>query len=151
VRSFQGSAIREYRTFDVATFPDFNESPYYFKKEVKQSSEMSYGELRRYIDELQQSGFDVIRLRVQLQKKFAFPVITFVMAVLAVPFSLAAGRRGTLAGVATAIGIAVVYWVTSGLFEAMGNTNQLPPVLAAWSPDVLFALAGGYLILKVPT
>jgi lipopolysaccharide export LptBFGC system permease protein LptF len=27
----------------------------------------------------------------------------------------------------------------------------LPPVLAAWSPDVLFALAGGYLILKVPT
>jgi lipopolysaccharide export LptBFGC system permease protein LptF len=33
----------------------------------------------------------------------------------------------------------------------MGNTNQLPAALAAWSPDVLFALAGGYMILKVPT
>jgi lipopolysaccharide export LptBFGC system permease protein LptF len=33
----------------------------------------------------------------------------------------------------------------------MGNISQLPPVLAAWSPDVIFALAGGYLILKVPT
>jgi lipopolysaccharide export LptBFGC system permease protein LptF len=37
------------------------------------------------------------------------------------------------------------------LFEAMGNANQLPPILAAWSPDLLFALAGGYMILKVPT
>jgi lipopolysaccharide export LptBFGC system permease protein LptF len=33
----------------------------------------------------------------------------------------------------------------------MGNVNQLPPVLAAWSPDVIFGLVGGYLILRVPT
>jgi lipopolysaccharide export LptBFGC system permease protein LptF len=33
----------------------------------------------------------------------------------------------------------------------MGNTSQLPPLVAAWSPDVIFALAGGYLVLKVPT
>lgn len=150
-RRFRGSAIADYKTFDVATFPEINEPPQYFKKEVKQSSEMSYTELRRYIHDLQQSGLDVVRLRVQLQKKFAFPLITFVMAVLAVPFSLASGRRGALAGVATAIGIAALYWVTSGLFEAMGNTNYLPATLAAWSPDVIFALAGGYLILKVPT
>ena len=58
---------------------------------------------------------------------------------------------GRIAGVAVAIGFAVFYIVVSGLFEAMGNINQLPPVLAAWAPDVIFALAGGYLILKVPT
>ena len=45
----------------------------------------------------------------------------------------------------------VVYWVTSGLFEAMGNINQLPATLAAWSPDVIFALASGYLVLKTPS
>jgi lipopolysaccharide export LptBFGC system permease protein LptF len=73
------------------------------------------------------------------------------MAILAIPFSLAGGRRGALTGVATAIGIAVVYWVTSGAFEAMGNVNQLPPLLAAWSPDILFGLGGGYLLLKVQT
>lgn len=150
-RSFRGSAIEEFQPFDVETFAELREPPGYFKKEVKQSSEMNYSELKSYIHDLQQSGFDVVRLRVQLQKKFAFPIITFVMAVLAVPFALSAGRRGALAGVATAIGIAAVYFVISGLFEAMGNTNQLPPTLAAWSPDVLFALAGGYMILKVPT
>jgi lipopolysaccharide export LptBFGC system permease protein LptF len=135
----------------VATFAELAEPPVYFKKEVKQSSEMNYEELSRYIKDLQQSGFDVVRLRVQLQKKFAFPLITFVMAVLAVPFALSTGRRGALAGVATAIGIAVMYWVASGLFEAMGNVSQLPAALAAWAPDVIFAFAGGYMILKVPT
>ena len=126
-------------------------SPGYFKKEVKQSSEMNYDELRRYIDDLQQSGFDVVRLKVQLQKKFAFPLITLVMAVLAVPFAVSGRRGGALVGVAVAMGIAVVYCDDAGLFEAMGNANQLPAVLAAWAPDLIFALAGGYLLLQVPT
>jgi LPS export ABC transporter permease LptF/LPS export ABC transporter permease LptG len=151
VRDLRGAAIEYYRTFLVDTFSAVSEPPAYFKKEVKQSSEMSYDELRRYIRDLQQSGFDVVRLKVQLAKKFAFPAITVVMAFLAIPFALSAGRRGAVTGVAVAVGIAVVYWTVSGLLEAMGNISQLPPVLAAWSPDVIFALVGGYLILKVPT
>jgi LPS export ABC transporter permease LptF/LPS export ABC transporter permease LptG len=150
-RDLEGSAITGYRQFDVATFPDLAESPPYFKKEIKQSSEMTYEELRGYIHDLQQSGFDVVRLRVQLQKKIAYPLITLVMAILAVPFALSAGRRGAVAGVATAIGIAVVYWTVSGLFEAMGNISQLPPAIAAWSPDLVFGFVGGYLILRMPT
>lgn len=151
-RSFRGSAIEEYRTFDVSTFPkEATEQPAYFKKEVKQSQEMNYRELAQYIHDLQQSGFDVVRLKVQLQKKFAYPVITFVMAVLAVPFALSTGSKGALTGVAVAIGIAILYFVTSGLFEAMGNANQLPAALAAWAPDILFGLGGGYMVLKVRT
>src|SRR5215469_5678290 len=150
-RVLRGPAIEKFRTFDVATFPALSEPPSYFKKEVKQSSEMNYEELRRYIHDLQQSGFDVVRLRVQLQKKISYPVITLVMAVLAIPFALSSGKRGAITGVAVAVGVAVVYWTVSGLFEAMGNIAQLPPVLAAWSPDLIFALLGGYLILKVPT
>jgi LPS export ABC transporter permease LptF/LPS export ABC transporter permease LptG len=150
-RDLRGAAIENFRSFDVATFAGVSEPPTYFKKEVKQSSEMNYKELQRYIHDLQQSGFEVVRLRVQLEKKFAFPMIALVMAVLAIPFSLSAGRRGTITGVAVAVGIAVVYWTVSGLFEAMGNISQLPPFLAAWSPDLIFALLGGYMILKVPT
>jgi LPS export ABC transporter permease LptG/LPS export ABC transporter permease LptF len=150
-RSLSGSAIESYHKFDAATYPELTEPPGYFKKEVKQSSEMSYEELRRYIHDLEQSGFDVVRLRVQLQKKIAYPLITLVMAILAVPFALSAGKRSTLAGVATAIGIGVVYWTISGLFEAMGNLSQLPPAVAAWSPDLVFGFIGGYLILRMPT
>ena len=151
-RSFNGAAIDDYKTFDVGTFPkEATERPEYFKKEVKQSQEMNYEELARYIKDLQQSGFDVVRLKVQLNKKLAYPVITFVMALLAVPFALSTGRRGALTGVAVAIGIAIVYFLASGLFEAMGNANQLPAAMAAWAPDVIFGLGGGYLVLKVRT
>ncbi|HXM67242.1 MAG TPA: LptF/LptG family permease [Candidatus Acidoferrum sp.] len=150
-RTLRGSAIAGYHTFDVSTFPEISEAPSYFKKEVKQYSEMNYEELRRYIRDLQQSGFDVVRLRVQLNKKLSYPLITLIMAVLAVPFSLSAAKKGAVTGVAVAVGIAVVYTVVSRLFEAMGDISQLPPALAAWSPDLIFALAGAYLILKIPT
>jgi LPS export ABC transporter permease LptF/LPS export ABC transporter permease LptG len=150
-RDLRGATIENFRTFDVSTFPELSESPSYFKKEVKQYSEMNYEELHRYIRDLQQSGFDVVRLRVQLNKKLSFPLITLIMAVLAVPFSLSAAKKGAITGVAVAVGIAVVYTVVSRLFEAMGDLSQLPPALAAWSPDLIFALVGAYLVLKIPT
>jgi LPS export ABC transporter permease LptG/LPS export ABC transporter permease LptF len=150
-RSFDGDSVSDFRQFDVSTFPEVNEPPNYFKKEVRQYSELNYEELRSYIRDLQQSGFDVVRLRVQLYKKIAFPLITLVMAVLALPFALSAGRRGALTGVAVALLITVGYYVTAGLFEAMGNVSQLPPLVAAWMPDVIFGLVGGYMILKTPS
>jgi LPS export ABC transporter permease LptF/LPS export ABC transporter permease LptG len=150
-RALNVSAIANYRPFDVATFPDLPETPSYFKKEVKQYNEMNYEELRRYIGDLQQSGFDVVRLRMQLHEKLSYPLITLIMAVLAIPFSLSTGKRGAVTGVAVAVLIAVFYIVVTRFFEAMGNQSLLPPALAAWSPDLIFVLVGGYLILKVPT
>jgi lipopolysaccharide export LptBFGC system permease protein LptF len=50
-----------------------------------------------------------------------------------------------------AIAVALAYWVVDGLFGAMGNVNYLPAALAAWSSDILFALVGGYLLLRTPT
>lgn len=150
-RTFQNGATSSYRTFSAEVFPEIAEPPGYFKKEDLQSSEMTFSELARYIHDLGQSGFDTVPLRVQLNKKIAYPLVTLVMAILAVPFALSMGRRGSLAGVAVAIGVAIAYWVTAGLFEAMGNVNTLPAALAAWSPDLLFGLIGGYLLLRTPT
>ncbi len=150
-RTFNGEEISSYRPFDLSTFPEIKEQPQYFKKEARLSSEMSFNELQAYIRDLRQSGFDTMRLRVQLNRKLAYPIITLVMAVLAVPFALSMGKRGSLAGIGVAIGVAIAYWVVAGTFEAMGNVNLLPAFLAAWSPDVLFGLAGGYLLLRSST
>ena len=150
-RTFNGDEISSYRPFDVSTFPEIREQPQYFKKESLLSSEMSFDELTAYIHDLSQSGFDTIRLRVQLNRKIANPIITLVMAILAVPFALSVGKRGSLTGVAVAIGVAIAYFIVAGTFEAMGNVNLLPAFLAAWSPDVIFGLTGGYLLLRTPT
>jgi LPS export ABC transporter permease LptG/LPS export ABC transporter permease LptF len=151
VRTFKGDEISNYEPFVVNAFSEIREHPRYFKKEELPSSEMSFNELSAYIHELQQSGFDTIRLRVQLNRKLAYPLITLIMAILAVPFAVSMGRRGSLAAIAIAIGVAIAYFVVDGTFEAMGNVNMLPAMLAAWSPDVVFALIGGYLLLRTPT
>ena len=150
-RTFNGETIASYQPFAVATFPEIHEQPTYFKKEDRPSQEMSYNELSRYISDLKQSGFDTKRLSVQLNRKLAYPLITLVMAILAIPFALSMGKRGSLAGIATAIGLAIAYWVVDGLFQAMGNVNTLPAILAAWSPDLLFGITGAYLLLRTPT
>jgi LPS export ABC transporter permease LptG len=156
MRELQGDRVTAYLPFSVATVQGLTheataEEPPYFKKEMKPSAQMSARELSRYIDELSQSGFDVVRLSVQLYGKFAFPLIAFVVALIGVPFSFTTGRKGAVSGIALSIGIAIVYWSVSSLFDAMGNLNQLPPAVAAWSPDVLFGLGGVYLLLRVRT
>lgn len=150
-RSFAGDTIASYKTFTVTTFADIHEQPSYFVKEDRPAQEMNYNELSRYISDLNQSGFDTKRLTVQLNRKLSYPLITLVMAILAIPFALSMGKRGSLAGIATAIGLAVAYWVVDGLFQAMGNVNTLPAVLSAWSPDLLFGIAGTYLLLRTST
>lgn len=150
-RTFKGDTISSYQTFAQQAFPEIHEQPGYFKKEDRQSQEMSYTQLQKYIRDLKQSGFDTMRLRVQLNRKLAYPLITLVMAILAIPFSLSAGKRGSIAGIGAAIGLAIAYWVIAGIFENLGNVNSLPPVLAAWSPDLLFAIAGTYMLLRTPT
>jgi len=150
-RDIAADKVTAYVPFAVATFKELTEHPSYFKKEVKTSEQMSALELRRYIDELSQSGFDVVRLSVQLYRKFSYPLIAFVVTLIAIPFSFSMGRKGALSSMALSIGIAILYWSSSSLFEAMGNLSQLPPAVAAWSPDVLFGLAGVFLLLRMKT
>jgi LPS export ABC transporter permease LptG len=150
-RTFSGEAVATYQPFTLSTFPEIHEQPSYFKKEDIPSQEMSYGELSNYIRDLRQSGFDTTRLRVQLNRKIAYPLITLVMAILAIPFSLSAGKRGSIAGIGAAIGVAIAYWVVAAVFENLGNVNTLPAIMAAWSPDLLFGIAGSYLLLRSPT
>lgn len=151
VRNLEGDRVTSYTPFNVNTFPELKEPPGYFKKEVKASAQMSALELRRYIQELSQSGFDVVRLWVQFYRKFSYPLMAFVVGLIGIPFALSTGSKGALSGVALSIGIAIVYWATASLFEAMGNLSQLPPAVAAWSPDLLFGLGGAYLFLRVRT
>jgi LPS export ABC transporter permease LptG/LPS export ABC transporter permease LptF len=150
-RDIQGSNVTAYRTFLETSFPEMRATPDYFKKEDLQSQEMNFGQLDHYIRDLRQSGFDTKRLSVALWHKLSYPMVAVVMSVLAIPFALSMGRRGSITGVAVAIGVALAYWVVSGLFEAMGNVNYLPASVAAWSADILFGLVGGYLLLRTPT
>jgi len=150
-RDISGANVTQYREFRRTSFSEIHEDPGYFKKENLQAQEMNFGQLDRYIGDLRQSGFDTMRLRVELWQKLAYPLVAIIMAVLAIPFALSMGRRGSLTGIAVAIGVALTYFVINGLFSALGNVDYLPAALAAWSSDILFGLVGSYLLLRTPT
>lgn len=151
VRSTDGAESDKptFERFQVRTFPELDESPEYFMKKMEQGMQMNFQQLDAYIRDLQQSGFDTVRLRVQLYDKFSVPLFALIMAMISVPFAFLVGNRGAMAGIGVSIGIAMTYWGIGKLFEQIGNANQLPPSVAAWSPDALFALAGVYLLLRM--
>lgn len=135
----------------TATFPELTETPSYFLQEFIQSKQMNFRQLNNYIRALQQSGLDTTRLQVQLHKKFAAPLFAFILCLISVPFAFQTGNRGTMAGVGVSFIIAVAYLSISALFEQLGNVGQLPPQMAAWSPDFLFLAIGAYLLARLRT
>jgi lipopolysaccharide export LptBFGC system permease protein LptF len=143
--------MTNYLPFLVYELPELDEPPTYFSREVRQAFQMNWWALRQYIATLRQAGFDVAGLSVQLQKKISFPLIAPIIIVLAIPFSILVGTRGALGGVVVGVGLGVLYWAISALFEAMGAVGQLPALVAAWSPDAIFLFLGLYFFLKMPT
>jgi len=151
IRDFDHGQVTRYTPFLANALNELSEPPSYFNREVRQSYQMTWWELKRYIGDLHQAGFDVARLSVQLQKKLSFPLVAPIIILLAIPFSILVGTRGAVGGLALGVGIAIVYWAASALTEAMGAVGQLPPLLAAWAPDTVFGFLGLYFFLKMPT
>jgi LPS export ABC transporter permease LptG len=151
VRDFHEGSVARYAPFTVTTLPELTEPPSYFNREVIQAFQMSWRDLRLYIDGLHNAGFDVSSLNVQWHKKIAYPLIAPISMMLAVPFALFVGSRGAVGGVAMGVGIGIAYWALSALTEAMGGIGQLPPVLSAWSPDLIFFFLALYFFFKMPT
>jgi LPS export ABC transporter permease LptF/LPS export ABC transporter permease LptG len=151
VREFDHGQVVRYTPFIANGLKELDEPPSYFNREVRQSYQMTWWELERYISDLSQAGFDVARLSVQLQKKISFPLVAPIIILLAIPFSILVGSRGAVGGLALGVGIAIVYWAASALTEAMGSVGQLPPLMAAWAPDTVFGFLGLYFFLKMPT
>jgi LPS export ABC transporter permease LptG/LPS export ABC transporter permease LptF len=140
---------RKYNAFQVAPFSELNEPPEYFLKDPPKDERMNFLELDSYIRDLKQSGFDTMSLQTEFYRKFSFPIFALIMALIAAPFGFMVGNRGAMTGIGVAIIIAIVYWGVSSVFDKAGGAGQLPPAMAAWSPDAIFAMAGMYMVLRL--
>jgi lipopolysaccharide export LptBFGC system permease protein LptF len=136
-----------------ATFA-FPEQASYFKKELfapRESSKLTYFQLKSYINYLKESGYNATELQVELYKKISFPLSCFVMSLLGIPFSFSMGRRGAFFGITASVAIAMSYWGIFSIFEQMGTYGLLSPLLAAWAPNILFGAAGLTLLFTIRT
>ena len=127
------------------------DAPSYFTREVREADQMSYAELKIYVEDLSRSGFDVGSLTVDLYRKLSFPMVSFIMALIGVPFSFKTGRKGAFYGIGFCLAVGIIYWSTFELFGKLGGINQLSPFVAAWFPNIIFGASGFWLMLRVRT
>jgi lipopolysaccharide export system permease protein len=125
------------------TAPSIPETPEDLKLLARDPDEFSFFDLQRQILDMKSKGIDTAPQEVDLQVKLAFPLISPLMILIALPFALRRQMSGSTAlsfGVAMLIGFG--YWVISAFSISLGHNGALSPWAAAWIPNSIFALIG---------
>lgn len=108
-------------------------------------------ELAQNLDRAIALGMPSHRIATDLHGKFAKPLLSFVMIWLALPFALRIRRGGAAVGFGVSIAIGLAYLLVFVLAQALGYVGRIPPVTAAWGPNVLFLVVGVALTARTPT
>jgi len=138
-------------TFAELRLPAFREAPPDLLVEPKNHSEMTYGELGRYIASLRASGNDTRKLEVEQAVKLALPTACLIIALFGAPLAMSAPRAGAAVGIAISLGTTLAYLLMINLAQAVGASGIMHPVAAAWAPNALFLIVGVVILAKVRT
>lgn len=151
-RSFDGAEELGYRKIEETVKEQLPEPPEFFRGEKQRPNEMDYFSLRDHIQDLKRIGSgDTAPLEVELHNKIAYPFLSLVMAFVALPFAFRLGRAGALYGIGISIVLGIVLLAFLAVFSAMGENAILPPIVAVWSPGLIFSILSLYLFLGIRT
>lgn len=116
---------------------------------AKKSEEMSFNELRDYIDAIESEGYNAGNYRVDLHAKTALPFVCLIMCMVGSGIAVRASfKDGLSVIIAGGIVIVFLYWVVFSFCISLGYGNVLPPVIAAWLANLLFLCLGGIVLLN---
>jgi lipopolysaccharide export system permease protein len=149
-------------TFQEGSFPvlvqeaakviDLPETPADFKTVQKDADKMGFFELRQYIRKLQSEGYDATRYLVDLHGKIAISLVSILLIIVGISFSLRSERSG---GVAQSISAGVIigfsYWLIFAFSLSLGRSGIISPILSAWLSNILFGAAAVIMIRRVNT
>jgi lipopolysaccharide export LptBFGC system permease protein LptF len=88
-------------------------------------------------------------LDTQRHARIAQPWTCLIVALIAIPFGAASGRRNVFIGVAASIFICFAYFILQRIGLALGSGQFVPPALGAWLPNALFGVTGLWLTHRV--
>ncbi len=137
--------------FTAMRIPDLQERPEEFLTDAKQPDEMQYGELKKFIRTVERSGADSSRFRVNLAQRISLPIALFVIVLFGAPLATTSSRGGPAFGVGISLAVTMIYLMMFKVGEAMGESGAAHPLIAAWTPNVVFLIAALALLKKVRT
>ena len=143
-----GKFLGEPLFFNERIIP-LKETPSDFANREWRADYMSYKELKRYINNFKGTSTKLTRsLLVDLHYKVSFSIISLIIILIGAPFALITTRGGVLIGIGMSIGIGLLYYAFTAISIAFGKAGFLPPFVAAWIGNTLFAGLGIYLVNK---
>jgi lipopolysaccharide export system permease protein len=111
---------------------------------------MNFPSLASYVEKLERSGFSPTRYVVDLYAKTSIPMISLIVAILAIPFAFRASPSG---GIVASLGMSLAlgfgYWIVVSIGVSLGHAGKAPPILASWGPNIFFLAVGIYLWLHM--
>jgi lipopolysaccharide export system permease protein len=107
-----------------------------------QPDNYTMSQLAQQIAVLKRTGQDSTAQEVAFQFKMALPFLCLSFALCAPALSFRFARTGSFMGIFLSIVMVFVAWNTLLLTKALGLSGDIPPILSAWSPDILFAVVG---------
>ena len=111
---------------------------------------MSQKELKHFIEKNRQAGLDTLAYEVDYQSKFGFAFAGIVMCLLGIPFSVGRARSGgTMLNVGICLALVFAYYVFYSSGITLGQHGTIPPVVAAWAPNIIMATLGLVLLKRL--
>ena len=149
IRDFRKERDIQTTRFEERVIP-IPETPDIFKEEQRDTEEMGYYDLRRYIRKIEKGGYDATRYIVDLYAKFSFPFACAIMVFIGIPFSMKTARSGGVTlSIVMSIVIGFLYWIILNLSLSLGHSGWFPPQFSAFAPHALFGLAGIYALISI--
>ena len=127
-----------FATMDIIVKEDLQK----FFKNQREPIEMNSKELKQQISILQKGGADTKRLEVILHMKYSVPFSGLIFVLLGVPLGLRVKRGSKATGIIISIVLVFVYYIFVSTARSFGNGGVLAPALAAWLPNIIFAILG---------
>jgi len=146
--SVLAAAGEEYQAFDRLPLHDLKILPDALARRPKKTDEMGYTELAEYVKIRKRAGQLVAKEDTDLQVKIAFPFVNFIIVLFGAPIAANPRRSGLVIGFAVSLFIAFVYYTLIKMGQSLGYSQKLPPLVAAWGANVLFAILGVILLAK---
>jgi lipopolysaccharide export system permease protein len=124
-------------------------SPEDLQRVAKKSEEMSFKELLAYIRDIEAEGYDATPYRVDFHAKFALPVTCLIVALIGAGITLKrTSRYGLSVNIVLGIGVVFLYWIVHSFCMSLGYGGVLPPLIAAWASNFIFACLAGFSLLN---